>query len=50
MALFDCGHYHTEHIVVRYIASVLRACTYGIDIEESEADTDCVCYASVDKE
>lgn len=50
IALFDCGHYHTERIVVKYIASVLRACTYGIDIEESEADTDCVCYASEDKE
>ena len=44
IALFDCGHYHTEKIVVDYIVKVLTANLTGICIQASEACRDVVSY------
>ncbi len=44
IALFDCGHYYTEQIVVDYIVSVLKANIPGINTDVAVSGTDVVSY------
>ncbi len=43
-ALFDCGHYYTEHIVTDYLVNVLRANTCCTAISAALSDKDVVSY------
>ncbi len=43
-ALFDCGHYYTEHIVTDYLVNVLKANTCCQSISTALSDNDVVSY------
>ncbi len=44
LALFDCGHYHTETIALGYIKRVLQANFPDVNVEIAESNTDPVKY------
>lgn len=45
MAAFDCGHYHTEVIMVEYLLSHFKATYPDLDISRAKSCTDPVEYA-----
>lgn len=44
LALFDCGHYHTETIALEYLKMILKANFPDITVEIAESNTDPVKY------
>lgn len=44
LALFDCGHYHTETVALEYLKRVIQANFPEIKVEIAESNTDPVCY------
>ena len=44
ITLFDCGHFHTEDIVIPYITEKLLEMFPEIKITQAEADVDPVNY------
>ncbi len=44
IALYDCGHFHTEDIAVPYLISRFKAAYAGLELVQAKADTDPVDY------
>lgn len=44
LALFDCGHYHTETIALDYLKRVIQANCPDVKVEIAESNIDPVCY------
>ncbi len=44
LALFDCGHYHTETIALEYLKRVIQANFPEVKVEIAESNTDPVSY------
>ncbi|MBQ7980627.1 MAG: Nif3-like dinuclear metal center hexameric protein [Oscillospiraceae bacterium] len=44
IALYDCGHFHTEDIAIPYLISRFKAAYAGLELVQAKADTDPVDY------
>lgn len=44
IALYDCGHFHTEDIAIPYLISRFKAAFAGLELVQAKADTDPVDY------
>ncbi len=44
VALYDCGHFHTEDIAIPYLISRFKAAYAGLELVQAKADTDPVDY------
>lgn len=44
IALYDCGHFHTEDIAIPYLISCFKAAYAGLELVQATADTDPVDY------
>ncbi len=44
ISLFDCGHYHTEKIILPVLKRQILANTSGVEVDIADSDTDIVKY------